>query len=513
MTDATKAMRMALEALEAQHNDRTAYGRAKRKANATCAEFKNSPISELIESGYMQSMGKQTQEAIDALRAAMVKPTGYLIRARWSGGVETYLDVKGVTVLGGGKVGIDVDAPTSHPLADDPDAMAVLGCAQPQRAEPFTLTAKPIEWEQDDPKQWSEKNPVHWGFCIVLDDEDGDIDPPNYCAYWGESDGDQFDTLDEAKAWCQRTANSFIADVAQPQQATTQVEALRRDNDNLRTVMIAAAEEIHAHWAAHCDAEGYGPVNLMHRLEEGIPSEYGYTAGAFAALKAAQADEIAAAVAFERERCAALCEMWNTSPGSSLAKEIRGGAEAGKPQAEPVADELGWLIEMRPSENLLWWDGGFDVSDDYPSKRLFARMVNDVNKAVRFSRREDAQCVLDAMLAVRPSPLFARASTLYSVQEHMWIAAQPQQPTAAPAEPVAFEHDIGADRYQVVKGSFWWHVRIGDGTANVGKFHTKMAAEDMALKLLTAFRDGAYLQSRAAQPQQATAAPCANPEG
>lgn len=139
MTDATKAMRMALEALEAQHNDRTAYGRAKRKANATCAEFKNSPISELIESGYMQSMGKQTQEAIDALRAAMVKPTGYLIRARWSGGVETYLDVKGVTVLGGGKVGIDVDAPTSHPLADDPDAMAVLGCAQPQRATDAAL--------------------------------------------------------------------------------------------------------------------------------------------------------------------------------------------------------------------------------------------------------------------------------------------------------------------------------------------------------------------------------------
>ena len=321
---------------------------------------------------------------------------------------------------------------------------------------------------------------------------------------------------------------------AQPQQATD-ADALRRDNNNLRTVMIAAAEEIHAHWAAHCDAEGYGPVNLMHRLEEGIPSEYGYTAGAFAALKAAQADEIAAAVAFERERCAALCEMWNTSPGSSLAKEIRGGAEAGKPQAEPVADELGWLLEMRPSENLLWWDGGFDVSDDYPSKRLFARMVNDVNKAVRFSRREDAQCVLDAMLAVRPSPLFARASTLYSVQEHMWHStAQPQQAAAQPcqycndtgdvhgldgewrgrctacawgaaqAEPVAFDHGIGADRYRVVKGSFWWHVRIGDSTANVGKFHSELAAENMALKLLTAFRDGAFMQSKAAQPQQAS---------
>lgn len=54
----------------------------------------------------------------------------------------------------------------------------------------------------------------------------------------------------------------------------------------LKTVMVAAAEEIAAHWQAHCDAEGYGPQNLLRRLEEGIPSEYGYTAGAFAALTA-----------------------------------------------------------------------------------------------------------------------------------------------------------------------------------------------------------------------------------
>lgn len=54
----------------------------------------------------------------------------------------------------------------------------------------------------------------------------------------------------------------------------------------LKTVMIAAAEEIAAHWEAHCDAEGYGPQNLLRRLEEGIPSEYGYMAGAFAALTA-----------------------------------------------------------------------------------------------------------------------------------------------------------------------------------------------------------------------------------
>ena len=71
------------------------------------------------------------------------------------------------------------------------------------------------------------------------------------------------------------------------------IDALRADaarltaeNANLRTVMVAAAEEIQAHWDAHCDAEGYGPANLMHRLEEGVPAEYGYTAGAFARLTA-----------------------------------------------------------------------------------------------------------------------------------------------------------------------------------------------------------------------------------
>lgn len=66
----------------------------------------------------------------------------------------------------------------------------------------------------------------------------------------------------------------------------SELDALRADNANLRTVMIASAEEIAAHWDAHCDAEGYGPQNLQRRLEEGIPSKYGYTAGAFAALRA-----------------------------------------------------------------------------------------------------------------------------------------------------------------------------------------------------------------------------------
>jgi hypothetical protein len=70
-------------------------------------------------------------------------------------------------------------------------------------------------------------------------------------------------------------------------------------------------------------------------------------------------------------------------------------------------------------------------------------------------------------------------------------------------QPVAFNHGICGDRYKVVRGSYWWHVRIGNSTANVGKFHSRLAAEDMAAKLRTAFLDGAFTQYEAAPPPPA----------
>jgi hypothetical protein len=68
-------------------------------------------------------------------------------------------------------------------------------------------------------------------------------------------------------------------------QAAAELRRLHEENRKLKTVMVAAAEEISANWEAHCDSEGYGPANLMRRLEQGIASEYGYTAGAFAKLE------------------------------------------------------------------------------------------------------------------------------------------------------------------------------------------------------------------------------------
>ena len=73
---------------------------------------------------------------------------------------------------------------------------------------------------------------------------------------------------------------------AQQAVAAAELRRLYAENDRLRTVMVAAAEEIDSHWEAHCDSEGYGPVNLMRRLEQGIAAEYGYTAGEFKRLRA-----------------------------------------------------------------------------------------------------------------------------------------------------------------------------------------------------------------------------------
>lgn len=58
-----------------------------------------------------------------------------------------------------------------------------------------------------------------------------------------------------------------------------QLAEAKADNKEMLSVMMAAAVEIKEHWDAHCDAEGYGPANLLRRLETGVTGGgYGYTA-------------------------------------------------------------------------------------------------------------------------------------------------------------------------------------------------------------------------------------------
>ena len=48
-----------------------------------------------------------------------------------------------------------------------------------------------------------------------------------------------------------------------------EITRLSQENLRLRTVMMAAAEEIGDHWEAHCDEDGYGPQSLQRHLREG----------------------------------------------------------------------------------------------------------------------------------------------------------------------------------------------------------------------------------------------------
>jgi hypothetical protein len=79
--------------------------------------------------------------------------------------------------------------------------------------------------------------------------------------------------------------HDYIAAVAYSRALEYYCNQLEQQADHLKTVMIAAAEEISKHWDAHCDEEGYGPVNLLRRLESGIPAQYGYSAGDFLRLR------------------------------------------------------------------------------------------------------------------------------------------------------------------------------------------------------------------------------------
>ena len=78
-----------------------------------------------------------------------------------------------------------------------------------------------------------------------------------------------------------------------------------------------------------------------------------------------------------------------------------------------------------------------------------------------------------------------------------FCSVEDKQPMQEP-KPVEFDHGIGADRFKVVRGAFWWHVLIGDSPTEHGKFRSRASAEKMAADLLREFRNGAFVQHEAA---------------
>jgi len=70
------------------------------------------------------------------------------------------------------------------------------------------------------------------------------------------------------------SASDLVTLVAEVEDLRLRVRASELANERWVQTAWAAAEEIEEHWSAHCDADGYGPTNLVRRLR-GKPQNYG----------------------------------------------------------------------------------------------------------------------------------------------------------------------------------------------------------------------------------------------
>ena len=118
-----------------------------------------------------------------------------------------------------------------------------------------------------------------------------------------------------------------VTGIANAADAQAIIDGLRGEVADLHTTMMAAAVEIQEHWAAHCDEEGYGPANLMHRLERGIASQYGYSAETLVRLES-QRDKLALRIG-EMEGLLRHAQK-QVPTGSGLHMRIEAALSAGK---------------------------------------------------------------------------------------------------------------------------------------------------------------------------------------
>lgn len=116
---------------------------------------------------------------------------------------------------------------------------------------------------------------------------------------------------------------------------------------NLHTTMFAAAVEIQEHWDAHCDAEGYGPANLMHRLERGIASQYGYDAKTLQRVEA-ERDQLKTDLHIATDDAAQM--LASTQSLRSERDQLR--AEVERLRAD--AERYQWLRDCHPADGTLW---------------------------------------------------------------------------------------------------------------------------------------------------------------
>jgi hypothetical protein len=68
----------------------------------------------------------------------------------------------------------------------------------------------------------------------------------------------------------------WISEPNRVQALQNEVTRLAQENMRLRTVMLAAHQEIVEHWESHCDEGGYAPQSLIRHLRDGTGYYPGY---------------------------------------------------------------------------------------------------------------------------------------------------------------------------------------------------------------------------------------------
>lgn len=71
------------------------------------------------------------------------------------------------------------------------------------------VTAKPIEWKENGGGEW-----IDTDYSFSISHLPDDFPEYPYCAIWGEGDEDSFETLDEAKQWCQAVIDEWFQEHA-----------------------------------------------------------------------------------------------------------------------------------------------------------------------------------------------------------------------------------------------------------------------------------------------------------
>lgn len=148
-------------------------------------------------------------------------------------------------------------------------------------------------------------------------------------------------------------------------QQAERIAELEAERDNLHTTMFAAAVAIQSHWDAHCDAEGYGPSHLMHRLERGVAALYGYDAATLQRVET-ERDQLRAEV----ERTSNNRDMW------------KGQCER---QAEQLAQMRAKVERLNPNAERWEWVADGDNFDE-----VFALLTDPKLTTYELTRAVDA---------------------------------------------------------------------------------------------------------------------------